>query len=86
MTHREKDRYWRVVSECLIAFHEYSKKDAVHRVSSYRLDVEGAELDVHSDIFYHNEPYDVACDIADEYLPLESRFGEYERILEGKWH
>ena len=30
---------------------------------SYRREIESAEPEIKIDVFYHNEPFDVACDI-----------------------
>lgn len=85
MTQKEKDRYWLVVRECLVAFHNEKRLIAQHRVAFYRARIESPDPRIALDIFYHNEPFDIACDIADSQLTMtEELFGKYERILEGK--
>jgi hypothetical protein len=86
MKKAEKNEYWRVVAECLIAYHGLEKGESLRRARAYRIDIENAEPYIQNDIFYHNEPFDVACDLTQHYLELEPRFPEYEQILEGKGH
>jgi hypothetical protein len=85
MSQKEKDNYWLVVRECLVAFHDVKRLDASQRVKFYRARIDSAEPQIASDIFYHNEPFDIACDIAGRDLPMnEELFAKYERILEGR--
>ncbi len=85
MTQKEKDGYWLVVRECLVTFHDQKRPVAHSRVKFYRARIDSGEPQIASDIFYHNEPFDIACDIAGTYLSMnEERFAKYERILEGK--
>jgi len=52
---------------------------------SYRREIQSTEPEISIDVSYHNEPFDVACDIAGrELLMSEGRFAQCERILEGK--
>ncbi len=85
MTQKEKDNYWLIVRECVVAFHGQKRVDANRIVSSYRARIDSALPQIASDVFYHNEPFDIACDIAEREIPLtEEIFSKYERILEGK--
>jgi hypothetical protein len=85
MTQKEKDSYWLVVRECLVAFHDQKRLIANAHVNFYRARIDSAEPRIASDIFYHNEPFDIACDIAGRDLLMnEDLFAKYERILEGK--
>jgi len=85
MTQKEKDSYWLVVRECLVTFHGEKRLIAHRRVNFYRARIDSAEPQIASDVFYHNEPFDIACDIAGRDLLMnEDLFTKYERILEGK--
>jgi hypothetical protein len=85
MTTTDKDNFWLVVRECLVAFHDFTRPVAKRRVEFYRVRIESAEPDIASDVFYHNEPFDIACDIAEDHLDMsETMFRTYEQILEGK--
>ena len=85
MTGEEKKEYWYVVRECLIAFHGVSKSDANRMALSYWKEIESAEPEIKIDVFYHNEPFEVACDISGHHLDLdEATFGIYTQIRMGK--
>ncbi len=85
MTPEEKKDYWLVVRECLVAFHGLKRTDASARVKFYGARMDSAEPQIASDIFYHNEPFDIACDIAERNVPMDAAlFAKYEQILEGK--
>jgi len=78
MTQKEKDRYWLVVRECLVAFHGQKRLIANARVNFYRARIDSAEPQIASDVFYHNEPFDIACDIAGRDLLMnEDLFTKY---------
>lgn len=84
MTNTDKREFWRVVTECLIAFHRLKRADASRRTKYHRAWVESLEPQNANDIFYHREAFDVACDIAGKELDFESNFEVYDQILEGK--
>jgi hypothetical protein len=83
---RSKDDFWDVVEDCLRNFHQLTKPDAEQRARGLRRRIENPPPDISSDIFYHAEPFDVACDLADRELDLERNQAEYNSILERhKW-
>ncbi len=85
MTTREKKDYWLVVRECLIVFHGISKNEAQRMSVSYWKEIESAAPEIRSDVFYHNEPFDVACDIMGRQIDMsEDLFNVYKQILLGK--
>jgi len=85
MTADEKKDYWLVVRECLIAFHGVSKNEAKRMAVSLWREIESAEPEIRIDVFYHNEPFDVACDIIGRQIDMsEETFNIYKRILLGK--
>ena len=85
MTAEEKKGYWHVVRECLSAFHGVSKSEAKRMALSYWKEIESAEPEIGSDVFYHNEPFDVACDIMERQIGMdEATFSIYKQILMGK--
>jgi hypothetical protein len=84
MTSAEKRDYWRIVAECLVAFHQRKRAEATHQAKYHRSQIESLEPQNSSDIFYHREAFDVACDIAGQELDFESNFEVYDQILEGK--
>jgi hypothetical protein len=38
--------------------------------------------DIDENIFYHGEPFDIACDLADKKLKLSKYRKKYDQILE----
>ena len=61
---KAKDTFWEVVEECLTTIHGHAKLVAHGRSLDLRTRIESAPLGMSSNIFYHAEPFDVACDIA----------------------
>jgi hypothetical protein len=57
-----KDDFWDVVEDCLRNFHQRTEPDARQLTEGLRGIIENPPPDISSDIFYHTEPFDVACD------------------------
>jgi hypothetical protein len=77
-------RFWKTVEDCLIGIHEMDKHEARRRVGEFR---KGLPISVHPDrqgevnlMIYHEEPYYIACDIAQADVPLEEHKKEYDDI------
>ena len=60
-----KDAYWEVVHDCLVEFGGFSSVDAMRVATARRAAVEFAPPRLRSDIFYHQEPFDVAANLAE---------------------
>lgn len=85
--------YWTVVEDCLVKFHSFSREDAVKRVRDYlnRLAthlaslpwnaVNSEEQHKYDDMIYHEEPWYVACNLAQTQIPIESYVAAYHEIL-----
>jgi hypothetical protein len=78
---KTKDSFWEVVEDCLIEFHDFSKRNAQERSAKLREKIEHPPKGMSSDIFYHAEPFDVACDLAEKPLELSSYWAQYEELL-----
>ena len=78
---KAKDTFWDVVEECLIAIHGLAKAEAHRRSIDLRTRIESTPAGMSSDILYHAEPFDVACDIAGSQLDLAQYRQKYEPIL-----
>jgi hypothetical protein len=79
----EIEAFWEVTRDCLIQFHGLAPADAASRVASLRADLDAVELPG-DPMIYHDEPFNVACNLARREL---NRFEpnvaeEYERMLE----
>ena len=79
---KTKDCFWNVVEECLKIFHGIGKEDAREKVSALREKIESPAAGMSSDIFYHSEPFDVACDLAEKRLDLSDLRERYNAILD----
>lgn len=75
-----KDRFWDVVEDCLVEIHRFSKHDAHKKSLDLRARIESPPSGMASDIFYHTEPFDVACDIAGSQLDLSQYRPQYNPI------
>ena len=72
-----KTEYWRVVQLCLISLFGYSELDAVSATKKLRAEVEDTPV---GDVFYHGEPFDVACDVSGNEPNQELR-ARYSKLI-----
>lgn len=83
---RAADSFWHVVRACLMTFHEFSDSEAGEKSMALRERIEAPPAGMSSDIFYHAEPFDVACDIAGKPRDLSECREQYDTILrEHRW-
>ena len=78
---KAKDTFWDVVEDCLIEFHGLSRVDAHKGSMNLRGRIESPPSGMSSGIFYHAEPFDVACDIVGKSLDLAEYRRKYDPIL-----
>jgi hypothetical protein len=80
-----RDEFWSVVEECLQQFHHVSAADAVQKTRELRWKLKspppGLPTGLASDLIYHDEPFDVACDLAGQQLDLDQYRSQYDTIL-----
>ena len=80
-----KDEFWSVVEECLQEFHHLSPLDAVQKTRELRRKLKspppGLPAVLAGEIIYHDEPFDVACDLAGQQLDLAQFRSQYDAIL-----
>ena len=82
------ESFWQVVDACLALFHGFSESEAEEASIRLRKRIESPPAGMSSDVFYHAEPYDVACDLASKLLPLDhsDHRHAYDLILnEHRW-
>jgi hypothetical protein len=70
-----KNEFWTVVQECLVSFFDFDAEKAAKVAKCLREKAEPS-----GDIFYHAEPYDVACGIANG-EPSEKHLEKYVAML-----
>lgn len=77
-----QDAFWGSVEDCLMDFHNLSRLDAQKRVNDLRSRIAQPLSGLAGEILYHDEPFDVACDLAGKRLSLPQHRGQYEGILQ----
>jgi hypothetical protein len=83
LTEIDKKAFWEVVNECLLKFHKLNANEAGERIEKLRKTIKEPPGGADEDLFYHAEPFDVACDLAGKPLTLtKARRKEYDCILE----
>ena len=75
----EQDHFWSVVRQCIRKFHAGSATRTLIEVTRLRKKVKGMPLE-QMELFYHAEPFDVACDLADNALDVKDHLDEYLEI------
>ena len=81
-----KKSFWAVVEDCLVDFHHLTRAEAHSRSAALRRQIDDPPEGIDSDVFYHAEPFDVACDIAENPLDLGLNRSKYDVILKNnKW-
>jgi hypothetical protein len=79
----EIEGFWEVTRDCLIRFHGLGPADASARVAKLRADLDAVELPG-DPMIYHDEPFNVACNLArrelDRFVPEVAE--EYDRMLD----
>jgi hypothetical protein len=78
-----KAEFWEVVSDCLRTFHKMTAEDTRRKVSSVRKGLENL-TESQIELFYHSEPFDVACEIACNPLDIEPYLDRYLQIRDVK--
>jgi hypothetical protein len=78
-----KDQFWLVVKKCLTEFHRKSPSWAREKISQFcEMLEEKPEQEV--ELFYHSEPFDVACRLAEQAFSLEKHLRRYLEIRDGQ--
>jgi hypothetical protein len=78
-----KAEFWEVVTDCLRTFHKMTTQGAHRKVASVRKGVENLTTS-QIELFYHSEPFDVACEIACNPLDVEPYLNRYLQIRDVK--
>ena len=61
LTKQDRDAFWNVVRDCLIDLLREQPREAVIAVNEYRAQIDAEDSTY--DVFYHSEPFDIACAI-----------------------
>ncbi len=85
-TTRLKAAFWQVVSDCLLAFHgRTDEEQAMMEAMRLRVRIENAPGGIDSDMIYHAEPFDLACDLAQRKLDLSEHRERYDRLYDARF-
>ena len=81
---KAKDAFWNVVEDSLVEIHGLPRHEAHQRCMDLRTRIESPApgIGTLSEIFYHAEPFYVACDIAEKDLEPSQYESQYDAILE----
>ena len=75
----EQDHFWSVVRECIRRFHARCADSTLQKATGLRKKVAAMPAE-QMELFYHAEPFDVACDLANTRLDVKDHLDEYLRI------
>jgi hypothetical protein len=78
-----KDHFWSVVKECLVEFHRRPRAWSRTRTNRVRTRVEAMPHE-EMELFYHSEPFDVACRLAQHPLDMAKHLSRYLQIRDGE--
>jgi hypothetical protein len=71
--------YWTVVRACLVELHGFSPRQAEHTVAEFRERLHTRASPLANALATHAEPFDVACDLAQDsldYFEYQDRYSE----------
>jgi hypothetical protein len=76
--------FWAAVEDCLVTFHQLNPSDAAEKVMSLwrRLPTALQDSDpAFSDMIYHAEPWQIACNLVNRDLPIAEYQPKYQALL-----
>jgi hypothetical protein len=71
--------FWSVVEECILVFHQKQSHSAMAKLKELRQKIESAPLE-QLEMFFHSEPFEVACTLAGRPLKVEDHLSKYLSI------
>lgn len=77
-----QEQFWHVVRPCLREFH-HASQTVLGRVPKLRQKIENAPIE-EVELFFHGEPFNVACGLARHRLPIEPHLKRYLEIRDGQ--
>jgi hypothetical protein len=75
----EQDHFWSVVRQCIRRFHAQCSSSTLTKATRLRKKVNGMRVE-QMELFYHAEPFDVACNLARNPLDVKDHLDEYLEI------
>jgi hypothetical protein len=78
-----KDHFWSVVKECLVQFHDKPRAWSQKAANRLRAKTEAMAKE-EMELFYHAEPFDVACSLAKHQLDMQNLLSRYLQIRDAE--
>ena len=75
----EQDHFWIVVRQCIRRFHARCSSSTLTKATRLRKKVNGMRVE-QMELFYHAEPFDVACNLAGNPLDVKDHLDKYLEI------
>jgi hypothetical protein len=75
----EQNHFWSVVRECLRRFHSRCATTTLPAATRLRRKVSTMPIE-QIELFYHAEPFDVACNLAGNPLDVRDHLDEYRKM------
>ncbi len=76
-----QEHFWDVVKACLREFH-HASRTVLGKVAKLRQEIDDAPIE-EVELFFHGEPFNVACGIARHRLPIEPHLKRYLELRDG---
>jgi hypothetical protein len=76
--------FWAAVEDCLVTFHQVNRREAAEKVTSLWRRLPTTKADSPSefaDMIYHAEPWQIACNLANQDLPIAEYQAAYQELL-----
>jgi hypothetical protein len=76
-------RFWAAVEDCLVTFHKLKRCEAAEKVTGLwrALPSTLGKSTPLADMIYHAEPWQIACNLAEEDLPIARYQRKYQEVL-----
>jgi hypothetical protein len=77
--------YWKTTEDCLVEFHGFSRTSAIASTDGYRIRLDEAAKEAGpewmEDLVFHQDPFNLACDLTGNDLPWDEHRTAYQRIM-----
>ena len=74
--------YWGVVEDCLVEIHGMKRPEARQRIAELQSWMVSLPPGIDGDIIYHDEQFNVACDLAGRDLSQDDYQQQYDEIVD----
>ena len=77
-----QELFWCVVRKCLHEFHQ-ATPPVYRRLEELQATIDDSPIE-EIELFFHNEPFDVACNVARHRMPMEPVLEQYLEIRDAQ--